>query len=121
MTKAVREKIPGEPETDRNVSLQEARGQDQMEINDLRREKIRAVMIEALGRTDPTEATLGAATSDLMDLAFRLKQDLDESHSQKANATEKFQQLMPMIQMYLKLTGQIARYVDVQRLLARPN
>lgn len=120
MTKAARDKIPSKPETDRDAVLPGTQGQNQVEMSEVRLEKIRAVMAEALARVDPTESALGAVTSDMLDLAFRIKQALDEAFSDTANAMGKFQQLMPMIQMFMKLTGQIARYVEVQRLLAKP-
>jgi hypothetical protein len=120
MTKALRNKIPSGPETDRDAALHGNQGQDQVEMSEVRLERIRAVMSEALARVDPTESALGAITSDMMDLAFRIKQALDGSLSDTANAEAQFQQLMPMIQMFMKLTGQIARYVEVQRLLGKP-
>jgi len=120
MTKAARDKISNEPETTRDAAPHAVQIQDQKETSEVRLEKIRAVMTESLARVDPTESLLGVVTSDMMELEFRIKQFLDESFSDTANAIAKFQQMMPMIQMCMKLTGQIARYVEVQRLLAKP-
>jgi hypothetical protein len=120
MAKTVKGKTPRCPVTDQDAALQGNQGQDQVEMSEVRLEKIKAVMTEALAKADPTESAMGAITSDMMDLAFRIKEVLNESLSDAATTVAKLQQLTPTIEMFIKLTRQIARYVEVRRLLAKP-
>jgi hypothetical protein len=120
MKESVRDEIPKKSEANRDAVPHGAQGQIQMKMDEARLERIKAVMTEALARVDSTKSVLGAVTSDLMELELRMKKTLDEAFSDTVSAIEKFQQVMPMIQVFMKLTGQIARYVDLQRLLAEP-
>ena len=120
MAKGVRGKTNSCTGTDQGAALHGKQGQDQMEMSEVRLEKIKAVMNEALAKADPTDSAMGAITSDMMELALRIKEVLNESLSDAATTVAKLQQLTPTIEMFMKLTRQIARYVEVRRLLAKP-
>jgi len=77
---------------------------------------IAALLEQSLAQADPWQRNLGAAASDLAGIAFRLKSVIDSTLSETGPALARFEAVLPAIETYLKLTRQIDRLAQLQRL-----
>jgi hypothetical protein len=84
---------------------------------ELRLARIREYLTESLQQPDALRANLGAASSDLMLLGFRLKEAIEEGLGDPTNALGRIERLMPAIEGYLKVTRQMDRFAHLDRLL----
>lgn len=80
-----------------------------------RGDRIRDLLASSLAKLDPLEANLGVVNSDLMLLAYRLKQSIDSALTEP-DASEELEMLMPAVENYLKVVKQIERFskLDLQ-------
>lgn len=85
------------------------------DVSKLRLEKIHAYLVESLEQADTLQANLGATTSDLMLMGFRLKEAIEKAMADAATPLAQFEQLMPAIEGYLKVTRQIDRLAQLDR------
>ena len=90
------------------------------EISELRLAKIRQYQNDSLQQPDALQANLGAVSSDLMLLAYRLHETINRSLAGSSNRLERFAKLSRAIETYLKITRQIDRLANLDRLLSEP-
>ncbi|NQU21149.1 MAG: hypothetical protein HQ567_07685 [Candidatus Nealsonbacteria bacterium] len=87
------------------------------DVSKLRLEKIREYLVESLEQGDALQANLGATSSDLMLMGFRLKEAIEKAMADSSAPLARFEQLMPAIEGYLKVTRQIDRLAQLDRRL----
>lgn len=87
------------------------------DVSKLRLAKIREYLIESLQQADALQANLGATSSDLMLMGFRLKEAIEEALAKSTDSLGRFERLMPAIEGYLKVTRQIDRFAQLDRRL----
>ena len=87
------------------------------DVSKLRLEKIHEYLVELLQQADALQANLGATSSDLMLMGFRLKEAIEQAMADSSAPLGRFEQLMPAIEGYLKVTRQIDRLAQLDRRL----
>lgn len=87
------------------------------DVSKMRLKKIREYLVESLEQADALQANLGATSSDLMLMGFRLKEAIEEAMGDSSNPLGRFERLMPAIEGYLKVTRQIDRLAQLDRRL----
>jgi hypothetical protein len=85
----------------------------------MRLEKIEDQLRESLRKANALEANLGAVSTDLMLMACRLKEAIEERLGK--NPLEDFEKLMPAIDAYLRVARQIERLVTLAQRLVSPH
>jgi hypothetical protein len=88
------------------------------ECIDLRTQKILEHLNNSLAKSDAFQATLGAANCDFLLLGYRLKQAIDEELEPGPAALADFEDMMPAIEMLLKMMKQVERYSKLEIKLA---
>ncbi len=83
------------------------------DLSKLRLEKIREYLVDSLQQTDTLQANLGATSSDLMLMGYRLKEAIEIAFADASNPIGRFEQLMPAVEGYLKVTRQIDRLAQL--------
>lgn len=79
--------------------------------------RIHEYLVDALEQVDALQANLGAASSDLMLLGFRMKDAIETALRDASNPLGQFNELMPAIESYLKVVRQIDRLAQLDRRL----
>jgi hypothetical protein len=87
------------------------------DVSKMRLEKINEYLLESLQKVDALQANLGATSSDLMLMGFRLKQAIEQAMGDSMAPLGRFEELMPAIEGYLKVTRQIDRLAQLDRRL----
>lgn len=85
---------------------------------DRRLQRIRDYLDEALAKDNALAANLGAAASDLMLLGYQLKQAIDAALAEAPVALDRFEQLLPAIDYYLRINKQVDRMTQLDLRLA---
>lgn len=85
---------------------------------DRRLKRIQDYLNDAISKVNTREALIGATNSDLMLIGYRLKQAIEEALSTEPNSLGQFQELMPAVQMYLKITTQVGRLTQLEHWLS---
>ena len=83
-----------------------------------RAKRLRDYLEECLDDPDPLQANVGAAASELSDVAARLKLLVDEILSSPTDALRCLEKYSPVFDMYLKCMRQAERYMQLDRRLA---
>ena len=78
------------------------------------------ILVESLQHADTLQANLGATSSDLMLMGYRLKEAIEKALADASNPIRRFDQLMPAIEGYLKVTRQIDRLAQLDWRLTDP-
>lgn len=81
--------------------------------SDLRLQRIRDYATESLAKLGPLEANLGLVNSDLMNMAYRLKQAIEKA-METAEELEDFEVLLPAIDKFQMLAKQIDRFTQLE-------
>jgi len=81
----------------------------------MRLAKVQEHLRESLGKADALEANLGAVSSDLMLMACRLKEAIEDALGKKS--LDHFDKLVPAIDAYLRVARQIDRLANLDRRL----
>ena len=81
----------------------------------MRLEKVDDHLRESLDKTDTLEANLGVVSADLMRMACRLTDAIEETLSK--TSLDHFQKLVPAIDAYLRVARQIDRLAMLDRRL----
>ena len=74
---------------------------------------------DSLDKADAFEATLGAVNGQLMRLAYRQSQALEEALTQGPADSEQLEHLTPAVDQFLKVTKQIGSYSGLAIRLAK--
>jgi hypothetical protein len=93
----------------------EAAAPSAADITAKRRATIESLLVQALNEPDPMVANLGATSSDLFEMAFHVKQSISASLAQTPNSLEALPNLLPAMEMYLKLTRQSERIAKIPK------
>jgi hypothetical protein len=115
--------IPVEEPESGMTSLEEACsvanhvGPEKGDIGEMRLKKIHAFLVESLEKADPFQANLGAISSDLALMAFRLNDAIDDAMNKSANPLEDLQRLMPALEAYLRIARQFDRLGQLNRVV----
>ena len=80
---------------------------------DLRLQKIEQLQSESVAKSDPLEANLGAASGGLLRMGYRLEQAIEGALVNLPSPFERFERLVPAIDMYLKVMRQADRFVQL--------
>ena len=80
---------------------------------DLRQRRILDYATESLAKLGPLEANLGLINSDLMGMAYRLKQAIEKA-MEPAAKLEDFENILPAIENFQKLARQIDRFAQLE-------
>lgn len=83
-------------------------------LTDLRAERIRQYASEALRRVDALDANLGAVNADLLNMAYWLKQAIQQAMQAGPEAWMECEELLPAIESFLKVTKQIERFAKLE-------
>ena len=83
-----------------------------------RGERLREYLESCLDDPDPLQANIGAAASEMSDVASRLKQLLDEVLSEPTDALHRLDKYSSVFDMYLRCTRQAERYMQLDKRLA---
>ena len=88
---------------------------------DVRLERILDYVNQSLAKLNPLEASLGALNADLMLMAYRLRQVLDDALQEGAAAFEELEELAPTIDQLLRILKQIERFSQLAIKLGNGN
>jgi hypothetical protein len=80
---------------------------------DERVERILAHVDDSLGLDDPLQASVGAASGDLMLMQYRLCQMLDEMLQQPPDTLTALAEVMPAFNTYMKVSQQVDRFIQL--------
>jgi hypothetical protein len=78
-------------------------------------------LMASLQGVDPFRANLGAVTSDLMLMGFRLKERIDAALCDATSPLGTYDNLMPAIDGYLRIVRQLDRLAQLDRFRASAN
>lgn len=81
----------------------------------MRLEKVQDHLREALGKADSLEANLDAVSADLMLMACRFREAIEEKFGK--GSLDRFERLVPAIDAYLRVARQIERLASLDRRL----
>jgi hypothetical protein len=84
-----------------------------------RMQRIADYLAACLSNANALEANLGIVNSDLLLIAFRLKQTIDQAQESGAKSLEELDYLLPAIETYLQITKQIDRFSRLELKLKR--
>jgi hypothetical protein len=84
------------------------------EGEDLRLRRIRDFLDEALAKDNALEANLGAINSDLMVMAYQLRDAIDDALAEGSGALDDFRNLVPALGSYLGIIKQIDRFAQLE-------
>ena len=82
-----------------------------------RQRRLNELLLKSLDDPDPLQANIGAASSDLMAMALRLKRLIDKDLSDDPNQSGRLKKILPALEIYLKVNRQVDRYVQLDRRL----
>ena len=77
--------------------------------------RIRDYAQAALDQADPLRGNLQACSAELMEIALLLKTAIDEALLDEANLLQRFKEIGPLVDMFLKFHRQIDRYAQLDR------
>jgi hypothetical protein len=83
--------------------------------------RIRDYLRDALDHPDPLQAILRASSSDLTEMAGQLKDAIDQALQDDPDFRSAFQEVSPLLEMYLKFQRQFDRFVQLDRRLSTPS
>jgi hypothetical protein len=86
---------------------------DTTSAGDVRVERIREHVDDSLKQSDALEATVGAASGDLMLMQYRLRQALDDALEETPNSLAAIAEVMPAMNTFLKLSQQVGQFVQL--------
>lgn len=92
-----------------------------VDIAEMRLERIHAFLVQSLEKVDPFQSNLGAISSDLALMAFRLKEGIDDAMNKSPNPLEDLQRLMPALEAYLRIARQFDRLGQLTRSIDAPH
>jgi hypothetical protein len=93
---------------------------DEDRPHDPRYQRIVDYLNTALAIEDPLAANVAATNSDLMLMAYRLKQAIATAMEMTPAALEEFEKLMPAVDSFLRITRQVERFAKLNLQLAAP-
>ena len=82
---------------------------------DLRLQRLEDFQREALLKPDSLAANLGAANGALMRMGYRLEEAIEGALEKVASSAERFERLVPPIEMYLKVMRQVDRFAQLDQ------
>ena len=80
-------------------------------------DRIREYLEKSLNDPDLRQAILGMASSDMMALAAQLKKVIDETLSSEIDFVKEFNEIAPVIELFLKASRQTDRYLQLDQRL----
>lgn len=80
---------------------------------DVRVERIEQLVDDSLQEPDALQATVGAASGDLLLMQYRLRQALDDSLQGTPDSLTAIAEALPALNTYLKLSQQVGQYVQL--------
>ena len=86
---------------------------DTTSAGDMRVERIREHVDDSLKQADALEATVGAASGDLLLMQYRLRQALDDALEETPNSLAAISEVMPAMNTFLKLSQQVGQFVQL--------
>jgi len=99
----------------KNMTHSELAAPSAADITAKRLATIESLMRQSLDEPDPLTANLGATNSDLFEMAFYVKQSISASMAQTLTSLEALPNLLPAMEMYLKLTRQSERIAKIPK------
>jgi hypothetical protein len=88
-------------------------GGEESDPTDGRVERILEHVDDSLRLDDPLQATVGAASGDLMLMQYRLRQVLDEVLQQTPDTLTALAEVMPALNTYMKVSQQVDRFIQL--------
>jgi hypothetical protein len=85
-------------------------GMTKSTTGNLRDQRIADYLNDALSKPDPFEANLGIVNADLMQIAHRLQQVLNEAMQQPPETLAEMAEFMPGLDGYLRVVKQVDRF-----------
>ena len=82
--------------------------------------RIRDYLRDALDHPDPLQALVRASSSDLAETAGQLKDAIDQALREDPDFRSVFEEVSPLLEMYLKFQRQFDRFVQLDRRLSTP-
>ena len=92
--------------------------QEEPKLAQLRLERLQQYQEKALQHADALQASVGAAAAELMLMGFRFSQGIDEVLSSCPDLLKRFENLAPVMDVYLRVTRQWDRLVKVNQELS---
>ena len=80
---------------------------------DVRVDRILEHVDDSLKEEDALQATVGAASGDLMLMQYRLRQALDETLQETPDSLTAIAEVMPALNTFMKLSQQVGQFVQL--------
>ena len=96
---------------ERNAAL----GTSEQKCQDRREQRIEEYLRDSLEQGDAFQATLRAATADLMDIGYRLATGIKTALREELTETDQYEDLAPALSNLLLVDRQIARFAQLDR------
>jgi len=81
---------------------------------------IEKLLLQSLDEPDPLNAAFGAANADLFEAAFQIKQSISAALAQTPDLLRALPNLLPAMDMFLKLTRQAERIAKIPKQRIEP-
>ena len=85
-----------------------------VELSDLRHQRMADLMRQSLHTQDPLRANLGASVAELIDLASRLKETINALYEANPDTVEALLQAEPAFDKYFKCLRQADRFAHLE-------
>lgn len=88
----------------------------QEELAELRRRRLRELLVESLSEPDALAASFGVARADLLSIAGRVVESIERGDPGRPDSGDEFEQLLRSAQLYLRITRQAERLTQLDAL-----